>query len=594
MKGLLYRLPCGRSFAKLLSILAFVALGFIFYSSDAYAAIVLHGIDGGSTSGDGKFIWDGKCVNTVTKGTPSSATCGTNNSLAPTIGYLYKGPDSSNKFSRTGTCWSRSLGKSVACSTATGFISTSFSHHGILIEGGAGDFSLVLGEISPAEQQMTVVPGALGVPIKVTIDTPSISVTGYDLLNNNQPLGTGNFHYHVEFSIPLATLDPDDDRGGGNQKKATTCATKCDPQNPKFGQFCTGCVANQTCSNLSGTEFPEFQFTVTGFCQQGVTVEGYLTWLDPNPSVSGDTPPEFTNCPDDASNCTLRVGGLPGVKGTIAGLPGIPGTVDPDACLKFFPALALDSQKQFDDKQILLFQQNYFGQCLNVGVEMFGLEDPNAAKAGIHRVCNSDYGPLSPNQGVLRLDGEGFDDVQRGCVMATDANGNTVFHTLTGEEQAKSTEVTVEVKPETVNLKWKTDPSTGKVTDNGVATAYICSTPEFPDVNVVDITVAPPVLFVDGDTNCDGKPCTVPAVAGGFTIAPSAVCGSDSDNDLAITYRTATDAGDGLSQVIKNAKPGIQQQDPVTLKLQGQRVPVQGKPPVILYGTDTVSVTGVE
>ena len=67
MKKLLDRLPSSRSFAKLLSILAFVALGFI-YSSDAYAAIVLHGV-GGPDPSDGKYVWNGTCINTLTKST---------------------------------------------------------------------------------------------------------------------------------------------------------------------------------------------------------------------------------------------------------------------------------------------------------------------------------------------------------------------------------------------------------------------------------------------------------------------------------------------------------------------------------------------
>lgn len=540
---------------RLLSwVIAVAALGFV-YSSPVSAALVLHGLDGGAIGGDGKFAWNsGKCVNTVSK---AIVNC---DSTAPTIGYLYKGPISGN-FYRTGTCWSRSLGREVACSSASGFISSSFSHHGIRIEG--GDFALTLGDINPSEQLMTVTPGAVGTPTKVTIDLPDVLVKGFDTNNNNAPLGEGRFKYHVEYSIPIATSDPN--KGGGNE----TCG-KCDPNNPKKGTSCTGCSVNQTCTNLSTTES---QFTVKAFCQQGVIVTGELTWIDPSPGTAGDLPPAFTNCPADSATCTLRLGGLPLTA---------KGKVDDTACAQIFAAVDVlgDSNKHLDQKQLLLFQQNYQGQCTSPTLGDFGLESPEGAKAGLHRECNSDYGPLFPNQGVSRLDGEGFDNVFRGCVVATNTDGSPAFHTVQGGETAKSIQVTVDVTPESVNLRCVAG------SDSGIATATICTTPEFNVTNVDTATL--PVLFVEGDTNCNGGPCIVPAIPGGYSFAASSsgLCSGDFSQDLRITYRTCSAAGNGLAQVISGAKPGITAGTNVPLILHG----TSGNGTVVIEGTDTVKV----
>jgi hypothetical protein len=388
----------------------------------------------------------------------------------------------------------------------------------------------------------------------------------------------------VEISIPLATLDPDDDKGGGNNRQALTCATKCDPQNPKFGKECAGCVANQTCVNNT-PEFNRFQYTAKGFCQQGVQVSGYLTWIGPNGDYTG-TPPDFTNCQAGATDCTLRLGGLPKASD---------GTVDPVACAAMFPA-----KGELDVKQIAFFQNNYVGMCPAnwdpritgplgepIIVEVFGLEDPQIAKRGIHRVCHSDYGKGTADNVFAPkypyFDGEGFDDTLRGCVVV-----DGKYHVVEGDETAKSTEVVVDVTPETVNLACSLDK------DNGVATATICQTPEFPDAYKVNTSVNPPVLFVEGDTSCDGKPCTVQAISSSYAASTTGLC-AGGGSDVQITYPTCTINGMGLSQVIKKAKPSIKDQQSVTLRLQGQQVKLNSsEPTVILYGSDPVRVTNTK
>lgn len=562
MKKLFYRFASSRSFAKLLSVLAFAALGFI-YSSDAYASVVLHGIDGGSTSGDGKFVWDKKCVDTVTK--VVSTTC-TN---APTIGYLYRGP-TSGKFYRTGTCWSKSLNKEVACSTATGFITSSFTHHGIRIECGDADpFTVTLGAENPSEQLMTVEPGEVGSPAKVNIDIGQTTCAGFDVsLPSTDPnffLGEGDFQYHVDYEISVATSS-DLNKGGGNE----ACG-KCDPDNPGSGGKkgpCTGCQVNQTCTNLSATES---RFTIKAFCQAGVKVTGFLKWLDPNPAL-GDVPPAFTNCVADATDCILQLGGLPLTS---------KGTVDATLCAQFFPALDVlgDPNKHLDLRQLLLFQQNYTGQCLSATLADFGLEDPQGK--GLHRECNSDYGPLSPNQGVPRLAGEGFDNVFRGCVVEDNA-----FHVVQGAETARSREVAVDVTPQSVNLRCGSDPAK----DQGVITAAICGTIDF-DVNQVALGSKPklldlaPVLFVEGGTTI------VRPIGFNIAVNTGGECSGDTFQDLNLIYKSCNSDGTGVAQaILKDAAPQ-NDHDPVTLILQGQEKP--NGTPVILQGSDIVEVVNV-
>jgi hypothetical protein len=534
--------------SRLLSlVISLAALGFL-YSTAASAALVLHGLDGGTTAGDGKFVWNkpstaGKCVDTVNK---VIVDC---NSTAPSIGYLYKGPIS-GKFYRTGTCWSRSLNIAVACSSASGFISSSFSHTGIGIVG--GDLELKVGEISPDEQLMTVVPGAFGSPAKVYIDFPDLLVKGF-VTSTNEPLGEGRFTYHVEYSIPIATSDPS---GRSNLE----CETKCDPNNPQSSKkgttSCTGCSVNQTCTNLSTTES---QLTIKAFCQQGVIVTGYLTLL---PLVNGSPQPAppFTGCDAEsvaAGECSLIVGGLPLTKR---------GTVDDFACAELFAAVDLlsDPNKHFDPKQLLLFQQGYLGQCSTATSGDFGLELPQGAKLGLHRECNSDA----------------FDNVPRGCVVAENTDGSPAYHVVDGAETAKSIQVEVDVTPESVNLRCDAG------TDSGIATATICTTPQF-NVTNVDTAVLP-VLFVDGD--CDGGPCIVPAIPGGYSFAAtsSGLCSGDLNQDMQITYRTCSATGTGLAQRIFSANPGIVDGTLVPVKLQGTSG--NGTVPVLIEGVDTVKV----
>ena len=556
----------GKLFGKLSYwMIGVAALGF-FYLGGASAARVLHGSDGGSVSGDGKFAFTGTCVDTLTKQRSSSLCSG-----APTVGYLYKGPDSAGKFYRTGTCWSRSLGIAVACSTSSGFISSSFSHHGVQIQG--GDLTVTLGDIDPSEQLMTVVPGGVGTPAKATVDLPDILVKGSGTSTEacgSAPvpcfLGEGRFSYHVEYTIPLATSDPN--RGGGNE----TCG-KCDPNNPKKGASCTGCSINQTCTNLSTTES---QFTVKAFCQQGVIVTGKMVLL---PTVNGSPQPAppFTNCDAArvaAGTCALELGGLPLTNN---------GTVDGTACAQIFDLVNVggDTNKQLAQKQLLLFQQNYQGQCTSATLGDFGLESPDSGtKKGLHRECNSDYGDnnfVAFNENFL--DGQGLDNTVRGCVVGTNDDGSPAFHVAQGGETAKTIEVTVDVTPESVNLRCVVG------SDSGIATATICTTPEF---NVTNVDIAAlPVLFVEGDTSCSGGPCIVPAIPGGFSFAASSsgLCSGDFSQDMRITYRTCSVNLNGLAQVIRNWKPDITAGTKVPLRLHG----TIGNGSVVIEGADTIT-----
>jgi hypothetical protein len=202
-------------------------------------------------------------------------------------------------------------------------------------------------------------------------------------------------------------------------------------------------------------------------------------------------------------------------------------------------------------------------------------------------VCQSDYGKgtagnvFAPKDPSF-LDGEGFDDTLRGCVVV-----DGKYHVVEGDETAKSTEVVVDVTPETVNLACGLD---GR--DNGVATATICQTPEFPDAYKVNTSVNPPVLFVEGDTSCGGNPCTVQPIGFSYAASTTGLCAGGTASDLRITYPTCTADLKGLSQVIKKAKPTIKDQQPVTLRLQAQQVKLNtSEPTVILYGSDPIRVT---
>jgi hypothetical protein len=242
-----------------------------------------------------------------------------------------------------------------------------------------------------------------------------------------------------------------------------------------------------------------------------------------------------------------------------------------------------DPNKHLDPLQLLLFQQNYQGQCLSPTLGDFGLENPEGAKAGLHRECNSDYGNSTAEGFVAAdptfLDGQGFDNTPRGCFVATNTDGSPAYHVVQGGEENKVIQVEVDVTPESVNLRCDAG------TDSGIATATICTTPQFNVTNVD--TTALPILFVEGDTSCNGGPCIVSPIPGGYSFAPasSGLCSGDVTQDLQITYRTCTVDGRGLAQVIFNARSptdGTQ----VPLILHG----TSGNGTVVIEGTDSVKV----
>jgi hypothetical protein len=404
--------------------------------------------------------------------------------------------------------------------------------------------------------------------------------------SSDPDLGTGQFHYHVEYTVPLATAG-DTNKGHGND------CNKCDPGNPAKKRYCTGCTVNQSCTT-SPYNSNDVQFTVTAFCEQKVEVEGYLRLLP------GQTPPHFVNCNQatvNAGNCTLQLGGLPKTSS---------GVVDPIACAAVFQPASVNGQS-LASKQLLLFQQIYKNTSCPTSTSLpvdFGLEANVGAKLSVHRECNSDYGKNlsngwspSPASGDF-LGGEGFDNTLRVCPSGLDSSGNTVYHTAAGAETAKSIAVTVDVKPESVNLKCRTDQS-GVINDNGVATATICTTKTAAGILLFNATSVDttnlPVLFVKGDTACGGgKPCLVTAKPGGYSFpaASSGLCSGDSDQDMQITYPTCTalvdGKGHGLSQVIYQAGYTTNNAE-VTLVLQGQVPASATNPtPVGIQGEDTV------
>jgi hypothetical protein len=166
-------------------------------------------------------------------------------------------------------------------------------------------------------------------------------------------------------------------------------------------------------------------------------------------------------------------------------------------------------------------------------------------------------------------------------VLATNDDGSPAFHVAQGGVPSKAIEVTVDVTPESVNLKCDAG------TDSGIATATICTTPEF-NVTDVDTTNNLPVLLVAGPVACPGGPCIVPPIPGGFSFAAasSGLCSGDFSQDLRITYRTCSVDDNGLAQRILQANPGIQNNAEVSITLQG----TSGGGTVVIEGTDTAKV----
>ena len=76
---------------------------------------------------------------------------------------------------------------------------------------------------------------------------------------------------------------------------------------------------------------------------------------------------------------------------------------------------------------------------------------------------------------------------------------DNAFHVVEGGEAARFIEVTIDLQPESVNLKC----DAGK--DSGISSVSICTTHEF---NALDIDTADlPFLIVEGDTGCSSMPC---------------------------------------------------------------------------------------
>ncbi len=149
------------------------------------------------------------------------------------------------------------------------------------------------------------------------------------------PFGEGRFHLRVKYTLFGSTcIDDPGNKGGGNNDPILCDRT--DPQNPKHGGGgSSGGSSGVVCRDdhpVLGTASLEY----TGFCENGVSVTGFLTLL---PTTPINEIPEFTGpCGADrvaAGKCTLQLGGLP----TVTTTKGKKTTtsVDPELCAAFFP-----------------------------------------------------------------------------------------------------------------------------------------------------------------------------------------------------------------------------------------------------------------
>jgi hypothetical protein len=431
---------------------------------------------------------------------------------------------------------------SCLCSTATTSIKLGATHSGVEIACGDPSQQIVLGQENLHEYFLGVSePHDTTTPRKITvdIDVGTTKCKGTDL-NTKQSVGEGNFKYRVRYEIDIAT--------NADLKKKTAdndCVNFNPDAPPTKGK--TSCRVNQTCTNVSDSEA---QVNVDAYCQAGVEVFGELTWLDPHPTTLGDQPPQFTGCEADATDCTLRLGGLP---------RDDQNKVLPDVCDLIFTATTNLAQKQ-----MLSVRQDFAGQCTSPTSVSY--DNPVGVGRAVSRECHSDE----------------FDNVEHGCPVLTD--GKKVFvHTASAVENAKVAPVTIEVTPESLSLGCL---ESGK--DSGVIKATICGAADF-DVSTV-------ALFSNNKFDPNVAPVLQTVKPTAFTIGQTigGACGSDLFPDLTLTYPTCRKPQPGVAQVVFTQNQNLQNQDTVTLELQGQLNTQTGDLlPKIIGGTDTVKVTNV-
>jgi uncharacterized repeat protein (TIGR01451 family) len=334
----------------------------------------------------------------------------------------------------------------------------------------------------------------------------------------------------------------------------------------------------------------ESLFTVKAFCQQGVTKTGYLTWV---PTDDYPDPPAATNCQPNAENCTMWFGGLPEKttrKGEVI--------VDDALCAEFFPEQVVFGT-QLAEKQMLLVQQPYTAACVNATTP--NLDSPGDVAAGktVHVECNSDIGQDGgfdsannddpSNPGTVLFGGDGFDNTDRGCL---EVDGH--IHVAEAAETVRFAQATVEVKPDSLNLKCNVDPQTGLVNDNGVFTTFICGAADFDASKVAIYDAA-------GNFDPDVAPTTqgVKATSGAHAHAPEGtICYGDGYIDTILTGQTCDVDFQGLAQVIVAQNTDVNgltldDHDPVTLTVEGVKT-TPGETPVVFRGTDDIDVVATQ
>jgi hypothetical protein len=437
----------------------------------------------------------------------------------------------------TGKCvHPESTSTTCLCSTATTSIKLGATHTGVEIACGDPSAEVVLGQENLHEYFLGVSEPHGTTPRRITVDVDmgTTKCTGTDL--NTQPptnLGQGNFKYRVQYEIDIAT-DAD-----LNKRTADNACVNFNPDAPTSLKGKTSCRVNQTCTQVTTSQA---RMNVYAFCQAGVAVKGELTWIDPDPD-SVNQPPQFTGCAADATNCSLRLGGLP---------VDDQNRVLPDVCNLIFAATTNLAQKQ-----MLSVEQDFAGQCTSPTSVSY--DNPVGVGRAVSRECHSDA----------------FDNVQHGCPVLTD--GKQVFvHTASAVENAKVVPVSIALNLDTLNLGCL---STGK--DSGVIKATICGAANF-DVSTVAVST-------NGKFDPNVAPVLQTVKPLSFLIEQATGCGNDPFPDLTLTYPTCTVDG-GVARVVHQQNEGITDKTVVPLELQGTLKPQAGELPTIIGGQDTVQV----
>lgn len=366
-------------------------------------------------------------------------------------------------------------------------------------------------------------------PVPATVTQDVAAATCFDQANSDD---SGLFHLHIVWSIPPTAAggggsgDNDTNSGHGNTKP-------CDPGNPASN--CTGGFpSGVTCAdNGSGSTL-----TYTALCgNDPATATGFLT-LDSS-TAEADIPSFTGPCTlarVQAGNCTLRVGGEPEVT------KGKKTTIDDAACAIVFPDQNVAVGKHLNVTQMVFFQEQYTGACVN--------NRPSTAQAdpltGYGAACHSDRGVME--NGVV-----GFDNVFRPCPIV-DSN------THTGTPQVLAFGVAFGagdwfVNPTKINTAC--NPDTGN--DQGDIKATILKTATFDPARIAGLNPLDP----------DNAPVlsTPSCLASRFAKAVKTTF--DTSGNALIWYSSCNTSGNGLGQLITTCGVPDQSGGSVTLEIDG-------------------------